>query len=162
MDKEFDKALEQASDEYKGIFKKLRFIKKIGDRVSAANMSFMRARDIEREIERVEREKDRGNGNGYPKFAFTVTMYDPEGQTWNRCPGCGDPEINKVTNGFDWQGCFRCHVLLDKTGIIKSMDPNRKKPEQKEEKAPEQEPVPDFKTAAEMAEEEVAPRSDTT
>lgn len=135
MDKEFDKALEQASDEYRGIFKKLRFIKKIGDRVSAANMSFMRARDIEREIERVEREKDRSNGNGYPKFAFTVTAYDPEAQNWGRCPGCGDPKIDRVTNGFEWQGCFRCHILLDKIGIIRSMEPRNGKKEPEKEKA---------------------------
>lgn len=109
----FDKAMDQASKEYKDLFHKLRFIKKASDRVSATNMGMMRARDIEREKGKQE--------NGH-EFTFTISTYNPEMQKWERCPGCGDIEINKISqNGNEWQGCYRCHILLDKYGKIKSM-----------------------------------------
>ncbi len=138
---EFAEAGDQATKEYKDLFHKLRFIKKAEHRVSAVNMCFMRARDIERE--------NNTNEKSYPEFTFTISTYNPELQKWDRCPGCGDPEINKTAqNGNQYQGCFRCHVLLDKNGIIRSMSPKKKK-EKKEDKIPE----PEFQTASEMMEE---------
>ena len=135
-------AMDQATVEYKSLFHKLRFIKKVSDRVSAVNMSFMRARDIERENSKPD--------NSFPTFTFTISTYNPELQKWDRCPGCGDDKIDKTAqNGNEWQGCYRCHVLLDKNGIIRSMNPNKKK-EKKEDKTPETE----FQTAKEISEEQ--------
>jgi len=128
MTETFDKALDQGKEEYLKLFKNgLRTIKKTEDRVSACNMVMMRARDIERENGRKDDHE----------FCFTISTYDPEHETWLRCPGCGDPEINKVSqNGNEWQGCYRCHVLLDKYGKIKSMksQAQRKEKESSERK----------------------------
>jgi len=112
MSEDFSKAMDQASGEYKQLFHKLKFIKKTDSRVSAVNMSFMRARDIERE-----------NGNGKTlEFVFNLSTLNQDG-TWDRCPKCGDPDINKVSaNQVPYQGCYNpgCHILLGKFQI-KSM-----------------------------------------
>ena len=137
---DFTEALEKAGSEFKDQLHKMRFIKKMESRVDAVKMCFMRARDIER-----ENNKD---DSSYPTFTFTISTYNPEQMKWNRCPGCGDDKIDKVTNGTEWQGCFRCHILLDKNGIIRSMNPNKKK-DKKQDKTPDLE----FKTADELMEE---------
>ncbi len=127
MTETFDKALEQASNEYKSLYKKMRFVKNPTERVPATNMGMMRARDIERENSKPE--------NGH-EFCFTISTYDPDQQRWLQCPGCGDTEINKLSaNGNEWQGCYRCHVLLDKYGKIKSMKSQSQKPKEPKQEA---------------------------
>ena|SRR4030042_829036 len=113
----FVKALETATKEYLQLYKHdLSAIRKSEDRVSAVNMCFMRARDIERENAKAEA----------MQFTFTITAYDLENQKWDRCPGCGDPDINKESSaGKPWQGCFKCRVLLGSKGLIKAMDPSK-------------------------------------
>lgn len=113
----FGKALEQASSEYFRLFKSdLRFIKKTEDRVSACNMCFMRARDILKENGKAEANL----------FTFQIAAYNPEQQKWDKCPGCGDPDINQQSiTGKSWQGCYKCRVLLGSLGVIKAMDSNR-------------------------------------
>jgi len=117
VDDGFGKLLKQASGEYSQLFKRdLRFIKKSEERVSAANMCFMRARDIQKENGKAE----------VNLFTFTITAYNLEQQRWDKCPGCGDPDINKESSaGKPWQGCYKCRVLLSSNGLIKAMDPNR-------------------------------------
>jgi hypothetical protein len=96
--------------------KNMRYLKKTEDRVAAVKMIFMRARDIERE----------GQKASQGQYTFTITAYNLGQQKWDRCPGCGDPDINKESaSGKSWQGCFNCHILLGSKGIIKSMDPHR-------------------------------------
>lgn len=113
----FVKALGTATKEYLQLYKHdLSAIRKSEDRVSAVNMCFMRARDIERENAKAEA----------MQFTFTITAYDLENQKWDRCPGCGDPDINKESSaGKPWQGCFKCRVLLGSKGLIKAMDPSK-------------------------------------
>lgn len=114
----FEKALDQANAEFKQLYtEKMKYLKKTDDRVTAAKMVIMRARDIERE---------KSNGNGR-KFVFTITAFDPEAKLWDRCPGCGDPNINRDTDGHKWQGCYTCDILLGSNGTIKSMDHSAKK-----------------------------------
>lgn len=117
IDDGFGKLLRQASDEYSQLFKRdLRYIKKTEDRVSAANMCFMRARDIAREQDKSEERQ----------FTFTITTFDLENRKWDKCPGCGDPDINKESvTGKTWQGCYSCRVLLGSNGMIKSMDSSK-------------------------------------
>ena len=137
---DFTEALDKAGSEFKEQLHNMRFIKKMESRVDAVKMCFMRARDIER-----ENNKDDSN---YPTFTFTISTYNPEQMKWDRCPGCGDDKIDKTAqNGNPWQGCYRCHILLDKNGIIRSMNPNKKK-DKKQDKTPE----PEFKTADELME----------
>ena len=113
----FGKALVAASTEYMQLFKSdLKFIRKTEDRVSACNMCFMRARDILKEEEKSKA----------VLFTFTITAYNLEQQRWDKCPGCGDPDINQQSiTGKAWQGCYKCRVLLSSNGLIKAMDPNR-------------------------------------
>jgi len=115
----FDSALDQAANEYLRLFKsEMAKIKSTEDRVSAVNMCFMRARDIE---------KAKGN-NGRRMFTFTITAFDLENRRWDKCPGCGDPDINQQSaSGHPWQGCFKCEVLLGSNGTIKAMDPTKGK-----------------------------------
>jgi len=114
---DFTEALDHATDEYKHLFHdKLRFIKKTEDRVSATNMCFMRGRDIERE----------NNSKSTQEFVFNISTMKEDG-TWDRCPKCGDPDINKIAeNGIKYQGCYNCHILLGKFQI-KSMKSQKKK-----------------------------------
>ena len=113
---EFVKALDQATGEYRTLYKeKLKFIKNSESKSAAVNMVFMRARDIER-----------ANANdGKRLFTFQIAAFDPENRRWDKCPGCGDPDINKETQGHPWQGCYKCEVLLGSNGTIKAMDPSR-------------------------------------
>lgn len=115
----FEKALRQAAGEYMQLFRnEMAKIKRTEDRVSAVNMVFMRARDIERSKPNSERRL----------FTFTITAFDLENRKWDRCPGCGDPDINQESvTGKSWQGCFKCEVLLGSNGTIKAMDPTRGK-----------------------------------
>lgn len=107
--------LDEAVKEYLRLYKHdLATIKVGSDRTSAVNMCFMRARDL-------QREKDKPD-----LFVFTITAYDPENQRWERCPGCGDPDINKESvTGKMWQGCFKCRILLGSQGVIKAMDSSK-------------------------------------
>lgn len=116
---DFDGALDQAAKEYMRLFRsEMAKIKRTEDRVSATNMVFMRARDIEKA----------SNANGRKLFSFTITAFDLEQKKWDRCPGCGDPDINQESaSGHAWQGCFKCEVLLGSNGTIKAMDPTRGK-----------------------------------
>jgi len=123
MTDEFSKAMDQATVEYKDLFHKLRFIKRAEHRVSAVNMSFMRARDIERE----------NNGKTSQEYVFNLSTMNQDG-TWDRCPKCGDPDINKVSaNQVPYQGCFGCHILLGKFQI-RSMKSQNKKSDPEEKK----------------------------
>ena len=107
---DFTEALDKAGAEFKDQLKKMRFIKKVDSRVDAVKMTFMRARDIERE----------SNAKSTSEFVFNISTMNQDG-TWDRCPKCGDPDINKVSaNNVPYQGCFSCHILLGKFQI-KSM-----------------------------------------
>jgi hypothetical protein len=119
---DFTEALDKAGSEFKEQMHKMRFIKKMDSRVVAVKMCFMRARDIERE----------SNAKTSPEFVFNLSVMNDDG-TWDKCPGCGDPDINKETNGHPWQGCYRCHILLGKFQI-KSMKSQNKKKETEENK----------------------------
>ncbi len=114
----FEKALRQAAGEYMQLFRnEMAKIKRTEERVSAVNMVFMRARDIER-----------GTAGAMRKlFTFTITAFNLDQRRWDKCPGCGDPDINKESGGHPWQGCYKCEVLLGSNGTIKAMDPTRGK-----------------------------------
>jgi len=118
---DFTEALDKAGSEFKEQLHRLRFIKKMDSRVVAVKMCFMRAWDIERE----------SNAKTSPEFVFNLSTMNQDG-TWDRCPGCGDPDINKQSNGHLWQGCYRCHILLGKFQI-RSMKSQKKKDEGKSE-----------------------------
>ena len=122
---DFTKALDKAGAEFKDQLKKMRFIKKVDSRVDAVKMTFMRARDIERE----------SNAKSTSEFVFNISTMNQDG-TWDRCPKCGDPDINKTAeNGIKYQGCFgpSCHILLGKFQI-KSMKSQNKKADSEEKK----------------------------
>jgi hypothetical protein len=120
---DFTEALDKAGSEFKEQLHRLRFIKKMDSRVVAVKMCFMRARDIERE----------SNMKPNPEFVFNLSTMNQDG-TWDRCPGCGDPDINKSSqNGVPYQGCFHCHILLGKFQI-KSMKSQNKKADSEEKK----------------------------
>ena len=119
---DFTEALDKAGSEFKDQLHKMRYIKNVDNRVVAVKMCFMRARDIERE----------SNTKTSPEFVFNLSTMNPDG-TWDRCPGCGDPDINKETNGHPWQGCYRCHILLDKFQI-RSMKSQNKRADSEEKK----------------------------
>jgi len=117
MPEDYDKAIDQAVSEYKGLYtEKMKFVKQVSVRAELVKAVSMRARDIYREGLVPNK-----------KFAFTVTMYDPEKGLWARCPGCGDPEINRDSNGHAWQGCYKCDILLGSNGVIQSMDHSKNK-----------------------------------
>ena len=107
---DFTEALDKAGSEFKEQMHRMRSIKRIESRVDAVKMTFMRARDIEREE----------NGKTSPEYVFNLSTMNQDG-TWDRCPKCGDPDINKIAeNGIKYQGCYNCHILLGKFQI-KSM-----------------------------------------
>jgi len=114
---DFTEALDKAGTEFKDQLHKMRFIKKMDSRVDAVKMCFMRARDIEREA----------NAKTSPEFVFNISTMNPDG-TWDRCPMCGDPDINKTSaTGVPYQGCFNCHILLGKFQIRSMKSQNREK-----------------------------------
>jgi hypothetical protein len=120
---DFTEALDKAGSEFKEQMHRMRSIKRIESRVDAVKMTFMRARDIEREE----------NGKTSPEYVFNLSTMNQDG-TWDRCPKCGDPDINKVSaNNVPYQGCFSCHILLGKFQI-KSMKSQNKKKENETEK----------------------------
>ena len=113
---DFTEALDKAGSEFKEQMHRMRSIKRIESRVDAVKMTFMRARDIDREE----------NGKASPEYVFNLSTMNQDG-TWDRCPKCGDPDINKVSaNNVPYQGCFSCHILLGKFQI-KSMKSQKKK-----------------------------------
>ena len=119
---DFTEALDKAGSEFKEQMHRMRSIKRIESRVDAVKMTFMRARDIEREE----------NGKTSPEYVFNLSTMKEDG-SWDRCPMCGDPDINKTSaNGVPYQGCFGCHILLGKFQI-RSMKSQKKKDEGKSE-----------------------------
>jgi len=115
---DFTEALDKAGTEFKDQMHKMRSIKRIESRVDAVKMCFMRARDIDRE----------SNAKSTSEFVFNISTMKEDG-TWDRCPMCGDPDINKVSaNNVLYQGCFSCHILLGKFQI-KSMKSQAQKKE---------------------------------
>jgi hypothetical protein len=113
---DFTEALDKAGSEFKEQMHRMRSIKRIESRVDAVKMTFMRARDIDRE----------NNVNSTQEFVFNISTMKEDG-TWDRCPKCGDPDINKISaNNVPYQGCFSCHILLGKFQI-KSMKSQKKK-----------------------------------
>lgn len=106
-------ALEKANAEFKDLYTKgTKYIKATEDRVSAVKMIMMRARDIAREVGK----------DSAPSFTFTITAFNLDDRRWDKCPGCGDPDINQQSaSGHPWQGCYKCRVLLGSNGTIKSM-----------------------------------------
>ena len=122
---DFTEALDKAGTEFKEQLHRMRYIKKMDSRVDAVKMCFMRARDIERE----------SNAKSTSEFVFNISTMNQDG-TWDRCPSCGDPDINKTAaNGVAYQGCFgpSCHILLGKFQI-KSMKSQNKKADSEEKK----------------------------
>ena len=113
---DFTEALDKAGSEFKEQMHRMRSIKRIESRVDAVKMTFMRARDIDRD----------SNAKTSLEFVFNISTMKEDG-TWDRCPKCGDPDINKVSaNNVPYQGCFSCHILLGKFQI-KSMKSQKKK-----------------------------------
>ena len=122
MTDDYDKAIDQAVGEYKGLYTdKMKFVKQVAVRAELVKAVSMRAKDIYRESQAPTR-----------KFAFTITAFDFEKRLWKVCPGCGSLDINKDSNGHAWQGCYVCDVLLGSNGVIQSMD-HTKKNKKKEE-----------------------------
>lgn len=120
MADEYMQAIVQAISEYKELYTKdLKFVKNSDVRAEVMRGVASRARDIYRE-----------NMAPTKKFTFTITVFDLEKRLWDRCPGCGDPDINKDSNGHSWQGCYKCDILLGSNGTIKSMDHSRTKKEE--------------------------------
>ena len=118
---DFTEALDKAGSEFKEQMHRMRSIKRIESRVDAVKMTFMRARDIEREE----------NGKTSPEYVFNLSTMNQDG-TWDRCPKCGDPDINKVSaNNVPYQGCFSCHILLGKFQIKSMKSQNKKQSEEK-------------------------------
>jgi len=119
---DFTEALDKAGSEFKEQMHRMRSIKRIESRVDAVKMTFMRARDIDRD----------SNAKTSLEFVFNISTMKEDG-TWDRCPKCGDPDINKISaNNVPYQGCFSCHILLGKFQI-KSMKSQNKKKENEEE-----------------------------
>ena len=115
---DFTEALDKAGSEFKEQLHSMRFIKKMDSRVDAVKMCFMRARDIERE----------NNSKSNQEYVFNLSTMNQDG-TWDRCPKCGDPDINKIAgNGVEYQGCFNCHILLGKFQIRSMKSQNKKEP----------------------------------
>jgi len=113
---DFTEALDKAGSEFKEQMHRMRSIKRIESRVDAVKMTFMRARDIDRD----------SNAKTSLEFVFNISTMKEDG-TWDRCPKCGDPDINKISaNNVPYQGCFSCHILLGKFQI-KSMKSQKKK-----------------------------------
>ncbi len=108
----FKEALDQAAEEYKGLYSgRMKYIRGTEERTSACNMVMMRARDLEREL----------NGDDSGPDTFNVSAYDFEENHWKYCPCCGTPEIQqKSRKGKDYLGCKKCGVLLN-PGQIKLM-----------------------------------------
>jgi hypothetical protein len=121
MADDYQQAIEQAVREYKGLYTKdLKFVKKADARAEVMRGVASRARDIYRE-----------NMAPTRKFSFTISAFDVDKRLWDRCPGCGDPLINRDSNGHAWQGCYKCDVLLGSNGVIQSMDHTKgKKPKE--------------------------------
>jgi hypothetical protein len=120
---DFTEALDKAGSEFKDQMHKMRGIKKVESRVNAVKMCFMRARDIDRE----------NSSKTNPEYVFNISTMNQDG-TWDRCPKCGDPDINKIAeNGVKYQGCYNCHILLGKFQI-RSMKSQNKKPDSEEKK----------------------------
>jgi len=114
---DFTEALDKAGSEFKEQMHRMRSIKRIESRVDAVKMTFMRARDIDRE----------NNVNSTQEFVFNISTMKEDG-TWDRCPKCGDPDINKIAeNGIKYQGCYNCHILLGKFQIRSMKSQNKKK-----------------------------------
>lgn len=136
MDEKETKHVDQAIKEYEYIYKRCGFVKGARAAVEMSKGIAMKARDLEREA----------NTQMVRKFVFTITAYNLEQKRWDRCPGCGDPDINQhSSSGHPWQGCYKCDILLGSNGTIKSMDHSRdkKKPTSSElaSPTPEQPPV---------------------
>lgn len=119
---DYAKAIDQAVSEYKGLYTdKMKFVKQVAVRAELVKAVSMRARDIYREAQVATK-----------KFSFCVLSFNLERGPWDRCPGCGDPEINKDSNGHAWQGCYKCDILLGSNGVIQSMDHSKNKKKKEE------------------------------
>lgn len=103
----FEQAIDQANDEFRTLYTdKMKYVKKTDDRVTAAKMVLMRARDIAAEA------------NGKPILKpLNVFAYDFTAHYWNACPVCGG-NVNQDTDGKKWQGCRVCSLLLNSDGVI--------------------------------------------
>lgn len=103
----FEKAIEQANEEFRTLYtEKMRYLKKTDDRVTAAKMVLMRARDIASEA----------TGKPITK-PMNVFAYDYTARFWNACPVCGGA-VNQDSDGRKWQGCRVCSLLLNSDGVI--------------------------------------------
>ena len=106
-------ALAKANAEFKQLYTQdTKYIRSAEDRVAAVKMIMMRARDIVREADK----------DSAPSFTFTITAFNLENRAWDRCPSCGGIDINhEAASGHEWQGCYKCRVLLGSNGTIKAM-----------------------------------------
>jgi len=105
----YKEALDQAAEEYKGVYQsKMKFIRGTEERVSASNMVMMRARDLEKEL----------NGEGDGPDTFNMVAMDMETGFWLKCPCCASEEIHqKSKDGKDYIGCLKCRLLLNQWQI---------------------------------------------
>lgn len=82
------------------------------DRVELVKTIMNRARDIEKEVKRVE----------LTRAEPDMKQYDPLNKLWTACGYCGNLDIShKGDNGNDWQGCFECRHLLNEDGTTRRM-----------------------------------------
>ena len=117
MDEEFDKAIDQSSENYERVYKKLKYVKSIEGKVELSKGIMMRARDLFREGQQPQK-----------MFKFNIRAYNVESGRWDACPGGIDHEINHLsTKNHEWQGCYKCDILLGSNGIIQSMDHSKGK-----------------------------------
>lgn len=82
------------------------------DRVELVKTIMNRARDIEKEVKRVQ----------LSRVEPDMTQYDALNKLWKACPFCGCVDINQVSGAKEWQGCFECRHLLNDDGTTKRMN----------------------------------------
>lgn len=81
------------------------------DRVEVLKTIMNRARDIEKEVKRVTLTREEPD----------MTQYDVLNRLWKACGFCGAVDINQITDGKEWQGCFCCRHLLNEDGTTRKM-----------------------------------------
>lgn len=113
MTEEYDQAIDQAVAEFKRLYTTdMKFVKPSAVKAELVKAVSMRAKDIYREGQQPLK-----------KFKFDIRAYNLDRSLWDACPGCKDVEItHKSDNGHEWQGCYKCDILLGSNGIIQSMD----------------------------------------
>lgn len=117
-----NQAQNQALEEVLFIFEDKRLVRAVPhgpDRVELVKTIMNRARDLEREAQRV----DIATTHKEPD----MTKYDGVNEIWRGCPFCDNTDITHVgANGRpSWQGCKKCQVFLNSDGSMGQMGGRR-------------------------------------